>query len=284
MAEVVGEAASVREWLAWLDSAETAAPVAASTALPARCDALLLDVQMPGPSGLVLAEALRRRAAQGQPVPVVVFVTAHAEHALKAFELDAVDYLTKPVRQDRLVQALERVARAVGRSKPASLSPTPTPTPSPAPLPSLAGSPSPSIRPEPPPSTVMPGSVDDVIIVHDRHRIVRVPVAEVLYLKAELKYVTLRTASHSWLLDESLADLEPRLAGRFVRIHRNALVALAAVRSLERHGASATVDGAIEDGSEGWAVYVPAVDEWLAVSRRQLAVVKAAVRAAQQGA
>ena len=62
----------------------------------------------------------------------------------------------------------------------------------------------------------------------------RVPLAEVLYLKAELKYVTLRTATHSYVLDDALADLEQRLGDGFLRVHRNALVARSAVRALER--------------------------------------------------
>ena len=73
-----------------------------------------------------------------------------------------------------------------------------------------------------------------MIVVSDRGRIIRVPVADVLYLKAELKYVTLRTAEHTHVLDDSLAELEERLGEHFLRVHRNALVARRAVRALER--------------------------------------------------
>ena len=114
-----------------------------------------------------------------------------------------------------------------------------------------------------------------VIVVSDRGRVVRVPVDEVLYLKAELKYVTLRSLSHSFILDDSLAELEERLGPRFLRVHRNALVARHAVRALERRVVAGEGD---EEG--GWAVCISPVDEWLAVSRRQVAAVREALTAA----
>lgn len=216
-----GEAASATEALAWLDAN--------------RCDVVLLDVQMPGMDGTALAARLRER----DPAPAVVFVTAHAEHAVAAFELDAVDYLTKPVRRERLQTALQRAAeRLRARGVPA-------------------------VDEEP------------VLVVNDRGRVIRVPVAEVLYLKAELKYVTLRTAQHSYVLDDSLAELEERLGGRFLRIHRNALVARRAVRAMERRTLAA---GEGDEGAkEGWAVRVAGLDEWLAVSRRQMSQVREAL-------
>jgi len=222
-AQVVGEAANAVQALACL--AERS------------CDVVLLDIQMPGRDGMQLAAELR---AMAQP-PAVVFVTAHAEHALRAFELDAIDYLTKPVKRERLQAALQRVAQRLSRP----------PAPPPA---------------EPPEAPV--------IIVSDRGRIVRVPVAEVLYLKAELKYVTLRTAAHTHVLDDSLSDLEDRLGERFLRVHRNALVARHAVRALERRVVAGEGD---EEGGEVWAVRIAPVDEWLAVSRRQVAAVREAL-------
>jgi two-component system response regulator AlgR len=238
-ATVVGEAATGAEVLDWLQ----AHPGADA------CDLVLLDIQMPGLDGLALAARLRERGPQA---PAVVFVTAHPEHALQAFEIEAVDYLTKPVRRERLQAALERVAGRLARTR------------------GVDG----AAPAEAPP--------DDVIVVNDRGRIVRVPIDEVVYLKAELKYVTLRTAQRSWLLDESLAELEPRLGQRFVRVHRNALVALKAVRGLERRavpveamaGADDAAGGAV---SEGWAVHLAPIDEWLAVSRRQLTAVREAL-------
>lgn len=196
-------------------------------------DCVLLDIQMPGTNGLELASALQR--APTGPKPAVIFVTAHDQHALKAFELAAADYLTKPVRRERLQSALERVLR---QRAPVLDAPQP------------------------------------VLVASERGRVARIPVAEVLYLKAELKYVTLRTAERAWVLDESLTELENRLgdAQRFLRVHRNALVCLDAVTAFEKR----IVVGDDEAG-ETWAVGVGAVEEWLAVSRRQLAAVREAV-------
>jgi two-component system response regulator AlgR len=202
------------------------------------CDLVLLDIGLPGRDGLQLAAALR-----GMPrPPAVVFVTAHAEHALHAFELEAVDYLTKPVSRDRLRSALQRVAQRLRRSD----APTANSTP--------------------------------VLVVNDRGRVLRLPVDEVLYLKAELKYVTLRTAHHAYVLDDALADLEQRLGEGFVRVHRNALVAKAAVRALDRRVMRSADGGNGDAPVETWAVRVAPLDEWLAVSRRQLPAVRDALR------
>ncbi len=223
-AQVVGEAASASQALVWLTTQQ--------------CDVMLLDIQMPGRDGTQLAAELR-----SQPrAPAVVFVTAHAEHAVKAFDLDAVDYLTKPVKRERLHAAMRKVARSLALS--------------------------------PPTAAAAPAADGPVIVVSDRGRVVRVPVTDVLYLKAELKYVTLRTAAHTHVLDESLADLEQRLGDRFLRVHRNALVARHAVGALERR----TMGGETpEDASEAWAVCMAPVNEWLAVSRRQVAAVREAL-------
>jgi two-component system response regulator AlgR len=219
---VAGEAGSAAEALHWL--ANNAA------------DLVLLDINMPGLDGLQLAERLRALPHS----PRIVFVTAHAAHALKAFEIDAVDYLTKPVRRARLQEALVRVAQRLAGPAPVVAAATP------------AG---PAEQP--------------VLVVSDRGRVQRVPVADVLYLKAELKYVTLRTPAHAYVLDDSLSDLEHRLGDTMLRIHRNALVARTAVTRLERR---APMEG--EADAEGWAVLVGATQEWLAVSRRQLTQVR----------
>ena len=234
-ATVVGEAANAGQALGWL---------AANT-----CDVVLLDVQMPGRDGTQLAAELRQLP---QP-PAVVFVTAHAEHALRAFDLDAVDYLTKPVKRERLHAALRRVAQRR------------------------------AVPPAAPDAVVGEGDAVPVIVVTDRGRVVRVPLAEVLYLKAEMKYVTLRTAVHTYVLDEALSDLEVRLGERFMRVHRNALVARSAVRALERRAIVGEGDDDGSEASEGaetWAVCMAPVGEWLAVSRRQVAAVREALMAA----
>lgn len=274
-AQVVGEAGSVAQALAWL--AER----------PRGCEIVMLDIQMPGADGTLLAAALRVRASQGEEVPAVIFVTAHEQHALRAFELEAVDYLTKPVRRDRLDAALARAARwlqAEQLRRAASTGPRDAPASAQAadaaPAEALAAEGStagaqPDAHERPQAASQREGLASADLVVSERGRIVRVPLSEVLYLKAELKYVTLRTAAHSYVLDDALSELEQRLGPRFLRVHRNALVARHAVSRLVRRPAG----GVEEEGGESWAVCVEPVSEWLAVSRRQLPLVREAVRA-----
>jgi two-component system response regulator AlgR len=193
-------------------------------------DAVLADIHMPGADGLMLAQVLRKLPHP----PAIVFVTAYAEHAVQAFDLDALDYLTKPVRLERLQAALQKIARVTQQAQETSAE-----------------------------------VVEEVLVIQERGRAERVPLAHVLYLKAELKYITVRTASRSYLLEGALSELETRYASRFIRIHRNALVARRAVRALEKHHDP-------EEG-EGWAVRLDGVAEALFVSRRQLAAVRALV-------
>lgn len=212
-------------------AAEAADAVQAMTALQRDTfDAVLLDIRMPGTDGMALARSI---AALPRP-PAVVFVTAHSEHAVQAFDLEAIDYLTKPVRLARLQQALQKVERLAYSER-----------------------------------ALQPGFPEETLLIQDRGKTERVPLAEVLYLKAELKYITVRTARRSYILDGSLSELEERHAGRFMRIHRNALIARRAVRVLEKHFDP-------EEG-EGWAVRLNGIDELLAVSRRQLAAVREAI-------
>lgn len=195
-------------------------------------DVVLLDIHMPGADGLVLA-----RLVQTLPhPPALIFVTAHTEHAVSAFELEALDYLTKPVRLERLQLALQKVERRL-----------------------LAQG-----------AVPVGGTQDEALIIQERGRTQRVPLRQVVFFKAELKYVTVRTATHSHILDASLNELEAKYPQQFLRIHRNALIARSAVRALEK------LENA-EEG-EGWAVRLDGVDELLAVSRRQLAAVRALVK------
>jgi two-component system response regulator AlgR len=216
--EVAAEAGSAAQALRWLSDH--------------RADVALLDIQMPGMSGIQLAEAMRGVA----PDTLIIFLTAHADFAVDAFGLEAVDYLTKPIRLERLSEALARAhkRRAERPATPEALDHT------------------------------------NSLWVSDRGRMLRIALADILYLRAELKYVTLRTAQRSYVLDQSLAELEQRLGPRFVRVHRNALVARHAMRELQRRHDE-------EEGVEGWAVRVAPTDEWLAVSRRQAPVVKEAI-------
>ena len=192
-------------------------------------DLVLLDIHMPGVDGMALAATLRQMTAP----PTVVFVTAYAEHAVQAFELEAADYLTKPVRRERLQQALQKVEKLRA--------------------------------PKEGVDTAMP----ECLIIQERGRSERVALQDVVYLKAELKYITVRTADKEHIFDGALSDLEQRYAHLFVRVHRNALVARRAVRAVETH--NDPVEG------EGWTVRLDGVEERLAVSRRQLAAVREAL-------
>ena len=154
------------------------------------------------------------------------------------FEANAVDYLLKPIRVARLLDALER-ARAIAPLKAEVLQ---------------------ELRSE----------GRSHLSVNERGRIYLIPLGDVLFLKAELKYVTVRTAVREFLLEESLAKLEQEFLGRFVRIHRNCLVAKEAIRGFER-GAVLDADG---DGEGGWAVVLNNVAEKLPVSRRQQHIVR----------
>jgi two-component system response regulator AlgR len=215
-AEVVGEAANGREALALLAS------VAA--------DLVLVDISMPQMSGIEFA---RHTLALESP-PAIIFVTAHDGHAIKAFELRALDYLLKPIRRERLLSALERVR---GRAAPSGEA--------------LRG---------------LERAPRRHLSVPERGRITLVPVADILYLKAELKYVTIRTAEREYLMEESLSHLEQEFAEVFVRIHRNCLVAKSRIRGFEK--------SEVQDGEQGWAVVLDGCAEKLAVSRRQWPLVK----------
>lgn len=207
-------------------------------------DVLLLDIHMPGQDGLALAQQLHEME---QP-PAIVFVTAHIDHALSAFELDAVDYLTKPVRLQRLQQALAKVQRRV---RPAAAAP-------PAPPPIYA-----SLHVS---SAGLVTTEGAGLLIQERGRTERLPLWEVLYLKAEQKYLTVRTLERTYIIDGSLNDWEAQYPDYLLRIHRNALVARRAVRALEKH----------HDPQEGevWAVRLQGLAQLLTVSRRQVAAVR----------
>jgi two-component system response regulator AlgR len=195
---------------------------------------LLLDIQMPGMGGIELA----RHLCVLENAPAVIFITAHDRHAVEAFELNALDYLMKPVRTERLVAALKK-ARAASPAGPAGVE-----------------------------RLVRAASgAREFFSVAERNRIVLVPVGEVLFLKAELKYVTLRTKAGEHLIEEPLVSIEREFADRFVRVHRNCLVARAAIRGFER------IAGGGEEEPH-WSVVLEGLDERLPVSRRMWPAVK----------
>ena len=198
-------------------------------------DVVLVDIRMPRLDGIEFARHL-----VGRPeAPKLIFTTAYDRYAVAAFDVNAVDYLLKPVRAPRLADALRRVlsrpAQAEGlRQAAAELAP----------------------------------QGRRHLRCSERGKVLLVPVAEVLYLRAEQKYVTARTVEREFLLEDSLAHLEEEFAGRFLRIHRNCLVARDAVAGFER---------AQDEEDAHWLLLLKGGGEKLPVSRRQWPAVKAAL-------
>jgi two-component system response regulator AlgR len=213
--EVVGEAANGREALELVAALNP--------------NVVLLDIRMPEVDGIEVARHLQKLESS----PAVVFTTAYDAYAIKAFEVNAVDYLLKPIRAARLEAALRRA------------------------------------RTTAPPTEDVLRSLSDGpranLCAQERGRIHLIPIVDIVYFKAELKYVTARTQAREFLLEESLTKLEQEYIDRFVRIHRNCLVARAAVRGFER----------VHDEGEGhWVVMLNGLSEKLPVSRRQQHVVR----------
>ena len=223
---IVGEAQHGREALDLLQTA------------PA--ELVLTDIHMPDMDGIELARHLLKLSHP----PVVIFTTAFHEHALEAFDVNAVDYLVKPVRVQRLLSALQKVPRLkpVGAERLSQL----------------------------------PATARRFLSVTERSRVVLVPIEDVVYLKAELKYITIRTPQREYLLEESLTRLEQEFGTRFVRVHRNCLVARDYIRGFERR--------VNDDGDAHWEVLLDGVNESLPVSRRQQFVVREIGREALNGA
>jgi len=213
---IIGEAQHGREALDLLQSA----PV----------DLVLTDIHMPDMDGVELARHLLKLAHP----PVVIFTTAFHEHAVQAFEVNAVDYLMKPIRVQRLLSALQKVPRL----RPVSAEKL----------------------------SQLPATARRFLSVTERSRVVLVPVEDVVYLKAELKYITIRTSQREYLLEESLTKLETEFGARFVRVHRNCLAARDHIRGFERR--------VNDDGDAHWEVLLAGVAETLPVSRRQQFVVR----------
>jgi two-component system response regulator AlgR len=180
--EVVGEAADAGETLALL---EKLGP-----------DILYLDVRMPGMSGLELA----RHLARLPDPPAIVFITAHDEHAMQAFEAEAVGYLLKPVRKEKLAAATERAQRLSARQL--------------------------AVVAAPEPRTHLP--------VRNRTGLRLLRVADIICLLAEQKYTTVRHTGGEDLVEDSLRQLETELGAQFLRVHRGALVNRAFLEAIER--------------------------------------------------
>jgi two-component system response regulator AlgR len=181
-------------------------------------------------------ELARQIAARPAP-PAVIFTTAYDHYAVEAFDLAATDYLMKPVRADRLATALARARAAMGESGGAV-------------------------------EAVGAGQAPEHthFTVTERDRIMLLAVAEVIFLRAELKYVTAYTSSREYLLTETLVQIEQAHPTRFLRIHRNCLVARSAIVGVRRAGE--------HEGEAHWEILLQGVDEVLPISRRQWPTVR----------
>ncbi len=163
-------------------------------------DILMLDIGMPGVNGM---EAARRLHELAQP-PAIIFTTAYSEYALEAFDHQAVDYLLKPIRKDRLKQALQRAYSLLNANEPQA---------------TLAESEEATGDVHTRPARTHIG-----VTLHGEVRLIAVD--KIYFFRAEQKYVTLRWSGGEALLDEPLKHLEREFAGQFLRVHRNALVAV----------------------------------------------------------
>lgn len=164
-------------------------------------DVVLTDIRMPGMDGL---EAAMHLMGMDNP-PMVIFTTAYDQHALHAFEVNAVDYLLKPIRKDRLAAALDK-AKKLTLQQLQEIN---------------QAQDSPQARTH--------------ISVHLRGNIRLVPVQDILYFMADSKYVTVRTTGEEHLIEDSLINLEKEFGEKvFLRIHRNALVATSYIKGIEK--------------------------------------------------
>ena len=192
-------------------------------------DVLLLDIRMPGVDGMEVAKRLSTR----EDAPAIIFCTAYDQHALAAFEAKAIDYLLKPVRRERLLDALERARRYTGE---------------------IAA---------PPPADK---SQRTHLCARVRGDMKMVPITSVAYFLADAKYVEVHYDGGDVLIEDSLVTLEEEFGDRFVRIHRNCLVARDRLDSL----------GKSSNGEP--TVRLRGRSEALEVSRRNLAQVRKLIR------
>lgn len=193
-------------------------------------DVVLLDIRMPGVDGIETAHYLNKF----DPAPAIVFTTAYDEYAIDAFEANAIGYVLKPVRQERLTQALQQAARLNGEA-----------------LRDLGDRTGASERRK-------------NICARVQGELRLIPIADVAYCIADQKYVSVIHSGGQDLLDDSLKTLEEEFGDQLVRIHRSALVALTAVESLKK----------TEDGRTQVMLRGVATDDELIVSRRHVAEVK----------
>ena len=199
-------------------------------ALQTKPDLLLLDIRMPVMDGIEAAQ----HAQKLEPKPHIIFTTAFDAYAIKAFDLNAIDYLLKPIRLERLQAAINK-AHALQPKQIEALKPL--------------------------------QKTRTHLSIHERGRVLLVPIETIVYLRAELKYITVRTAEREYLIEESLTNLEVEFGERFIRLHRNSLVAPSFIAGYEKRSV---------DGENQWVALLKGISETVAISRRQQHLVRQA--------
>jgi two-component system, LytTR family, response regulator AlgR len=200
-------------------------------ALQTKPDLMLLDIRMPVMDGIEVAQ----HAQKIQPKPHIIFTTAYDAYAIKAFDLNAIDYLLKPIRLERLQTAINK-AHAL--------------------QPNIHG----ALR--------ALKKARTHLSIHERGRVLLVPIETIIFLRAELKYVTVRTAEREYLIEESLTNLEAEFSEQFIRLHRNSLVAPQFITGYEKRQNEAN--------EQQWVAVLKGIPETVAVSRRQQHLVREA--------
>lgn len=193
-------------------------------------DIVLLDIRMPQTDGIETAKHLQTLT---EP-PAVIFTTAYDTHAISAFEMNAVDYLLKPIRLERLQTALQKASRLLPKQL----------------------------------SEMHPLATKRThLSIAERGRIVLIPISDIIYLRAELKYITVRTAHREYLVEASLTQLEQEFSDTFIRLHRNCLAAVAYIKGYEKR----SIEGHHE---KHWVALFDRIPETITVSRRQQHVIR----------
>lgn len=178
-------------------------------------DVVFLDVQMPEVDGFAVVEEIG-----AERLPSIIFVTAFQEHAVRAFEVQAIDYLTKPILPERLGKALQRVREKVA-SRTGQMSPEQ--------LTSLLN----SVRSQPSPSKAYAGR----LLIRDGEKEILLPVSEIDWIEADAYYSRLHVTGKQYMLRETLSDLVERLdPTAFVRVHRSSVVNIDRIREIHREG------------------------------------------------
>jgi two-component system, LytTR family, response regulator AlgR len=193
-------------------------------ALETKPELMLLDIRMPVMDGIEAAQHAQKLA----PKPHIIFTTAFDAYAIKAFDLNAIDYLLKPIRLERLQAAIDK-AHALQPKQIEALKPL--------------------------------QKTRAHLSIHERGRVLLVPIETIIYLRAELKYITVRTAEREYLIEESLTHLETEFSERFIRLHRNCLVAPQFIAGYEKRKN--------EDDELQWVAMLKGIPETVVISRRQ---------------